>query len=101
MKAAIEREPGFGELYDILTMAAVWMSNPSLAAETAERRLAAVEPTAEGFLRAASIRARLGEWQRVSDLLRVGCERFPDALKLRLAWSELQQRCAPAPSPLS
>ncbi len=96
MKSAIEREPGFGELYDILTMAAVWMGNPSLAAETAERRLAAVEPTAEGFLRAASIRARLGEWQRVSDLLRRGCERFPEAPKLRLAWSELQQQCAPA-----
>ena len=92
MQAAIEREPGFGELYDILTMAAVWMGNPALAAETAERRLAAVGPTAEGFLRAASIRAQLGEWRRVADLLQMGCQRFPDAPKLRLAWTELQQR---------
>lgn len=92
MQAAIQREPGFGELYDILTMAAVWMGNRALAAETAERRLAAVSPTAEGFLRAASIRAQLGEWHRVADLLQMGCERFPDAPKLRIAWSELQQR---------
>jgi tetratricopeptide (TPR) repeat protein len=92
MQDAIEREPRFGELYDILTMAAVWMGKPALAAETAERRLVAVGPTAEGFLRAASIRARLGEWQRAAELLQAGCERFPDASKLRLAWSELQQR---------
>jgi tetratricopeptide (TPR) repeat protein len=89
MLDAIGREPGFGELYDILTMAAVWMGNASLAAETAERRLVAVGPTAEGFLRAASIRAKLGEWNRVAALLRAGCERFPDAPKLHLAWSEL------------
>lgn len=101
MRTAIEREPGFGELYDILTMAAVWMGSPALAAETAERRLAAVGPTAEGFLRAASIRAQLGEWNRVADLLKIGCERFPDAPKLRLAWSELQQRQAQASSPVA
>lgn len=100
MKAAIEREPGFGELYDILTMAAVWMGNPALAADIAERRLAAVGPTAEGFLRAASIRAQLGEWHRVAELLQMGCQRFPEASKLRLAWSELQQRQSQISSPV-
>jgi tetratricopeptide (TPR) repeat protein len=92
MQRAIEREPNFGELYDILIMAAVWLDNHKLAAETAERRLAVVEPTAENFLRAASIRAKLGEWSRVEEILRSGRERFPDAPKLRLAWTELQQR---------
>ena len=94
MERAIGREPNFGELYDILIMAAVWLGNHKLAAETADRRLAAVEPTAENFLRAASIRAQLGEWQRVEEILRAGCERFPDAPKLRQAWTELQQRTA-------
>ena len=92
LQHAIERDPNFGELYDILVMAAVWLGDPRLAAETAERRLTAVEPTADVFLRAASIRAQLGEWQRVSQILRDGCHRFPEAQKLRLAWAELQQK---------
>jgi tetratricopeptide (TPR) repeat protein len=92
LQQAIERDPNFGELYDILIMAAVWLGNPQLAAETVDRRLAAVEPTADVFLRAASIRAQLGEWQRVSEILRAGCGRFPEAQKLRLAWAELQQK---------
>ncbi|HXJ92358.1 MAG TPA: glycosyltransferase [Terriglobia bacterium] len=92
MERAIEREPNFSELYDILIMAAVWMGNPKLAAETADRRLTAVEPTAENFLRAASIRAQLGEWPRVEEILRAGRERFPDSPKLHQAWAELQQR---------
>ncbi len=95
MERAIEREPNFGELYDILVMAAVWMGNPKLAAETAERRLAAVEPTAEGYLRAASIRAQLGEWPRVAEILGEGRQRFPESPKLRQAWVELQQRTEP------
>jgi tetratricopeptide (TPR) repeat protein len=94
LERAIGREPNFGELYDILITAAVWLGNPKLAAETAERRLAAAEPTPEGFLRAASIRAQLGEWPRVAEILRAGCERFPEAPKLRLAWTELQQQQA-------
>jgi tetratricopeptide (TPR) repeat protein len=99
MERAIGREPNFGELYDILIMAAVWLGNPKLAAETAERRLAAAEPTAEGFLRAASIRAQLGEWPRVTEILRAGRERFPESPKLGLAWTELQQRTGLNSSP--
>jgi len=92
MKRAIEREPHFAEIYDILVAAAVWLGNPKLAAEAAEQRLTAAEPTAEGFLRAASIRARLGEWPRVLELLRAGWHRFPEDHKLRVALSEIQQR---------
>ncbi len=92
MERAIEREPNFGELYDILVTAAIWMGNTKLAAETAERRLTAVEPTVEGYLRAASIRAQLGEWPRVAEILREGCARFPESPKLSQAWAELQQR---------
>jgi tetratricopeptide (TPR) repeat protein len=94
LERAIEREPNFAELYDLLIVAAVWVGNHKLAAETAERRLAAVEPTADAFLRAASLRAQTQEWPRVGELLRAGCERFPEAPKLRQAWAELQQQQA-------
>jgi len=96
MKRAIEREPHFAEIYDILVAAAVWLGNPQLAAEAAEQRLTATEPTAEGFLRAASIRARLGEWPRVLELLNAGWERFPEDQKLQVALSEVLQRSEPS-----
>jgi len=98
LERAVEREPNFAELYDLLIVAAVWVQNLKLAAETAERRLAAVEPTPEAFLRAASLRAQTQEWTRVAEILRTGCERFPEAPKLRQAWTELQQQQAQSPA---
>jgi len=91
LRHAVEREPEFGELYDLLAVAAVWLGNLELAAQTAERRLSVGNASPELFMRAASIRAKLGQWQHVAQTLNAGVERFPEAENLRLALSQLQQ----------
>jgi tetratricopeptide (TPR) repeat protein len=82
---AIEREPGVGELYDILTATALWLGNLKLAAESAERRLSIVKPTPEGFLQAAGIYAQHLDWQRAEHILRRGLGQFPSARVLHQA----------------
>jgi tetratricopeptide (TPR) repeat protein len=91
---AVDREPEFGELYDILMAAALFAGNRTLAAETAEHRLSVGPPSPERFLLTAGVRAQLGEWKRVAEILRDGCARFPEDTKLRSAMAEVNQRSA-------
>ena len=94
MRQAIQRDPQFAELYDLLIAAAIWAGNLPLAAETAERRLSAMGPTPEGYMKAASIRAQLKEWPAVREILQTGCEHFPSAAKLHQALGEVRERMA-------
>jgi tetratricopeptide (TPR) repeat protein len=88
---AVEREPGRIELYDLLTSAAAWAGNLELAAKTAQVRLSAAEPTPEGYMRAASIRAQLKQWPAVIELLQAGIARFPEAATLQRALEEVRR----------
>lgn len=95
IQQAIAREPEFGELYDILTAAALYACNPALAAETAEKRLRIGQPTAQHFLLAAQICAQLADWPRAVALAQAGCARFPDNVSLAAAWQTWQQKLHP------
>jgi tetratricopeptide (TPR) repeat protein len=89
---AIEREPEFVELYDILAAAALFAKNPTLAAKTAERRLGVGKPSADSFLLTAGIFAQLGEWRRTAEIVQTGCQHFPQDAGLRSALSEVSQK---------
>ena len=92
MRRALQREPEFIELYDLLIVAAVWAGDLQLAAETAEQRLKVAQPTPEGYMRPASIRARLKQWPAALEILQAGCERFPGAETLRQALGQVRQK---------
>jgi len=92
IRDAIEREPEFGELYDMLMAAALFAGNRPLAAETAERRLAVGTPSANSFLLTAGIWVELGEWARASRVAQQGCQLFPENTRLRSALAEANQK---------
>jgi tetratricopeptide (TPR) repeat protein len=92
IQCAIEREPQFGELYDILMAAALFAGNRPLAAETAERRLRVGTPSADSFLLTAGIWVQLGEWQRAALAVQSGCQRFPADARLCSALAEVKQK---------
>ncbi len=92
LRRAIAREPQSGEPYDSLVSAYVWLGRLEEAASTAEAKLEAVEPQPQFFLRAASIRARLQDFDRTTRLLQKGLELFPQAPKLLEAQRELEAK---------
>ena len=83
LREAIAAEPGNPELYDRLVTVEVWLNLLPQGAEDAERKLAAVTPRPEDFLRAASIRAKLEDWPRAANTLRTGLSIFPESVPLR------------------
>ena len=87
---AIESQPANPELYDRLILVEVWLNNLSGAAESAERKLQAVQPRPEDYQRAASIRARMKEWQKAADVLRKGLVAFPDSEPLQANLSSVE-----------
>jgi tetratricopeptide (TPR) repeat protein len=94
LRHAIEREPQSGDPYDALVSAYVWLGRLQEAAETAEAKLAAVEAQPQSFLRAASIRARLQDFDSTARLIGKGLDLFPDAPKLLEARRELEAKAA-------
>jgi tetratricopeptide (TPR) repeat protein len=90
LRRALEREPVASAHYDRLISALVWLNRLAEAAEVAEDKLKAIDPPPEAFLRAASLRARCGDWTRAIELLGTGLRRFPQAARLQQALSELQ-----------
>ncbi len=92
MRHAIETEPKFGELYDRLVTALVWLDRLDEAAEFADRRLAATDVLPASFLRAASIRAQRRNWRQAEEVLQRGLERFPSAEMLHQAIAEVMSR---------
>ena len=89
LRRAIERQPELPELHDRLIVTNVWLGRLEQAAVAAERKLEAVEPHPDQFLRAASIRARMGQNERAAGLLRRGLGLFPQAERLRQCLAEL------------
>jgi len=92
LRHAVEREPPSGESYDALVSACVWLGRLEEAAATAEAKLEAFEPQPQFFLRAASIYARLQNFDRTARLLEKGLDLFPDAPKLVDALRELEAK---------
>jgi glycosyltransferase involved in cell wall biosynthesis len=88
LRRAVTRAPALAEVHDRLVQALVWLDQPAEAAVAAETKLAAVEPSAADYLRAAGIRSHLGQDAKVREILRAGIDRFPRSEKLQAAASE-------------
>jgi tetratricopeptide (TPR) repeat protein len=88
LRRAALQAPELAEVHDRLVQALVWLDRPSEAAAAAEAKLAAVEPAVSDYIRAASIRAHLGETAKVREILRAGLDRFPRSEKLQSVASE-------------
>lgn len=99
LQRAVKQEPGSADMHDRLVVANVWLGRLPQAAAAAERKLAAIpnlQP--DWFLRAASIRGQLRDWERAAEILRQGLDQFPQAEKLRLTLAKLEGQKAQPPS---
>lgn len=90
IRQALEVEPLNPELYDRLVVAEAFLKRLPQAAEAAEKKLDAVTPRAEDFLRAASIRGKLEQWPEAASLIRRGLEVFPTSEPLLNALSRIE-----------
>jgi len=95
IRRAIESHPSNPEFHDRLIVVQVWLDHLPDAAEAAERKLAALPPRPEDFLRAASIRGQMKDWQRASGLLRLGLVIFPESESLRSTLSAIETSLHP------
>lgn len=90
---ALGREPRSPDLHDRVIAAWVALGRTAEAAAAAEHKLDCVEPHPEGYLRAASIYAKLGDGmskRKAAVLIQAGLERFPQDEKLRRAALEIE-----------
>ncbi|HKV47570.1 MAG TPA: glycosyltransferase [Candidatus Acidoferrales bacterium] len=90
LRHAIGMSPTLPDLYDRLITVEVWLGNLTSAADEAERKLRAVPSRPEDFLRAASIRAKLDDWQQAAALLRQGLVKHPESEHLRARLSKIE-----------
>ena len=96
LRRAIRSEPANPELHDRLITVEVWLEHLREGAEAAERKIRQVAPQSRDYLRAASIRAQLKEWERAAKILREGLARFPNCEALRANLKSVEEKLAPA-----
>jgi tetratricopeptide (TPR) repeat protein/glycosyltransferase involved in cell wall biosynthesis len=89
LRDALAEDHSSAELHDRLITVLIWLNRLAEAAEAAEAKIQQLPPAPEFFLRAASIRAQLQEWDRVEELLHSGLAKFPEADALKQALSEI------------
>jgi Tfp pilus assembly protein PilF len=90
MRQAIDEDPGNPELYDRLLVAEAFLKHLPEAAEIAERKLEAVMPRAEDFLRAAALRGKMENWVEAAALIRRGLAIFPESEPLLNTLSKIE-----------
>jgi tetratricopeptide (TPR) repeat protein len=90
LRRVLHEERQAPEIYDRLISALAFAGRLNEAAEAAEAKLAAVEPDETSFMRAASIRAKLRDWQKAEASVAAGLQRFPQSERLQQALSEIQ-----------
>ena len=102
IRQAVESRPGAGELHDRLILSLVWLERIEEAGAAAEGKLERIEhPEAVDYLRAASLWARLKNWERAAGVLQVGLKRHPSDITLGRSLSEVRRtsdvpKCATA-----
>ena len=89
LRRAVAAAPQQSEVHDRLMKACLVVGNLPDAAEAAEHFAACFgQPTT--FLRAASIRAQLKEWDRATKLINLGLHFFPNSRELQTASTEIR-----------
>lgn len=98
LREALALDPGSPMVMDRAISAYAVLGKLDEAAEVALKKLEVVGPSAEGYLRAASLYAKLNHWDRVLNLLNRGLEQFPDHPRLKRAAEETRQRLPHQPA---
>ena len=88
LRKAVEQAPHQAELHDRLVKALLVAKDLAGAAEAAERFAQCLHHP-KTFLRAASIRAQLEQWERSKKLVEDALALFPDSPALREAWAQM------------
>lgn len=101
IQQAVEAAPEIPELHDRLVVAGVFLNDLLSAAKAAERKLDAVAPRAEDFLRAASIRGKMEEWQTAAGLIRRGLVLYPNSEPLLNALSKIETSAGSTSTPFA
>ncbi len=101
LERAVRQKPAKAALYDRLIVAGAFLGKLEIAAAAAEAKIERAEPDPRAYLRAASIRAQQGGWERAIEILRKGTHQFPEAQKLQQALAEAEARGKPAPEQAS
>jgi len=97
MRRAIDEDSGNPELHDRLVVAEAFLKHLPEAAEAAERKLDAVTPRAEDFLRAAALRGKMEKWSEAAALIRRGLTVFPESEPLLNTLSKIET-ISPSPA---
>jgi len=98
LQQAVDDAPHQAELHDRLVKAFLMAHNLSGAAEAAERFAACMQHP-KTFMRAASIRAQLQQWDKSEKLLRKALQLFPQSADLQNAFFEVERKRAQPAAP--
>jgi glycosyltransferase involved in cell wall biosynthesis len=90
LRHAVEADSANPDLHDRLIMVELWLGHIKEGAQAAERKLAQVKPSPIDFIRAASIRSKLGDSGNASRLLREGLRLFPDSGPLQQSLAAIE-----------
>lgn len=95
LERAAEAAPALLEVHDRLVKGYILTNNLDQAAEATEKFLSVVAHP-KLFMRAASIRAQLQQWDRAARTLASGLAMFPDSPDMQLAAKEVAAKCSTA-----
>jgi tetratricopeptide (TPR) repeat protein len=96
LRRAIRNQPDNPDLYDRLMTVEIWLNHLSEGADVAERKIRMTTPYERDFVRAASIRAQLKEWERAAKILREGLVVFPSAEALQANLRKVEEMISTA-----
>jgi len=91
LRRAAREVPDIYPVHDRLMKACIMADRLDEAAETLEK-YSAVDSTPKLFLRAASLRAQLQQWERTQAILLRGLQKFPESPELQQASAELSSK---------
>lgn len=92
IQAAVEREPGAGQLYEIWAAAALMAGDVATAARVATDRLHIGKPPVDSFIVAAGFHARLQRWDVACSVLREGLQAYPEDPRLQKELAVAEQK---------
>jgi len=98
LRKAVGRDPSEPQVHDRLVTALVWLGHAAEAAEAAEKKIEAVKPDPQAYLRAAVIRAQQEDWQQSLQILRRALEQFPHHPALEGVLAEVLPRTSRQPA---
>lgn len=92
LRRAARAVPGMFAIHDRLMKACIMADRLAEAAEVAERLADALDHP-KFYVRAASIRAQLRQWNRTAEILARGRQRFPQSQELHDVFREAENMC--------